>query len=38
MEDEKLQTPLHIHTNTNDEDVNMLEVERLIQALKAAGN
>lgn len=34
---EKLQTPLLIHTNTNDEDVNILEVEHLIQALKAAG-
>jgi len=34
---EKLQTPLLIHTNTNDEDVNVLEVERLIEALKAAG-
>lgn len=33
---EKLQTPLLIHTNTNDEDVNVLEVEHLIQALKAA--
>jgi len=33
----KLQTPLLIHTNTNDEDVNMLEVERLIAALKAEG-
>lgn len=33
----KLQTPLLIHTNTNDEDVNVLEVERLIEALKAAG-
>ncbi|MEJ2186516.1 MAG: prolyl oligopeptidase family serine peptidase, partial [Gemmatimonadota bacterium] len=31
-------TPLLIHTNTNDEDVNVLEVERLIQALKAEGN
>lgn len=30
-------TPLLIHTNTNDEDVNFLEVEHLIQALKAAG-
>ncbi len=30
-------TPLLIHTNTNDEDVNVLEVERLIQALKASG-
>jgi len=34
---EKLQTPLLIHTNTNDEDVNVLEVEHLIGALKAAG-
>ncbi|RPH93300.1 MAG: S9 family peptidase [Calditrichaeota bacterium] len=34
---EKLQTPLLIHTNTNDEDVNVLEVEHLIQALKAEG-
>ena len=34
---EKLQTPLLIHTNTNDEDVNVLEVEHLIKALKAAG-
>jgi dipeptidyl aminopeptidase/acylaminoacyl peptidase len=34
---EKLQTPLLIHTNTIDEDVNVLEVEHLIQALKAAG-
>ncbi len=33
---EKLQTPLLIHTNTNDEDVNVLEVEHLIKALKAA--
>ena len=33
----KLATPLLIHTNTNDEDVNVLEVERLIAALKAAG-
>lgn len=33
----KLSTPLLIHTNTNDEDVNVLEVERLIAALKAAG-
>jgi dipeptidyl aminopeptidase/acylaminoacyl peptidase len=28
-------TPLLIHTTTNDEDVNVFEVERLIQALKA---
>ena len=34
---EKLQTPLLIHTTTNDEDVNVLEVEHLIEALKAAG-
>ena len=34
---EKLRTPLLIHTNTNDEDVNVLEVEHLIAALKAAG-
>lgn len=33
----KLATPLLIHTNTTDEDVNVLEVERLIAALKAAG-
>lgn len=33
---EKLNTPLLIHTTTNDEDVNYLEVEHLIQALKAA--
>ena len=30
-------TPLLIHTTTNDEDVNVLEVERLIQALAATG-
>lgn len=33
----KLQTPLLVHSNTNDEDVNVLEVERLITALKAEG-
>jgi dipeptidyl aminopeptidase/acylaminoacyl peptidase len=33
----KLQTPLLIHTNTNDQDVNVLEVEHLIKALKAEG-
>ncbi len=32
-----LQTPLLVHANTNDEDVNYLEVEHLIQALKAEG-
>ncbi len=34
---EKLKTPLLIHTNTNDRDVDVAEVEHLIQALKAAG-
>lgn len=34
---QKLQTPLLIHTNTNDDDVNVLEVEHLIEALKSAG-
>ncbi len=33
----KLQTPLLIHTNTNDGDVNVLEVEHLIKSLKAEG-
>ena len=33
---EKLETPLLIYTNTNDEDVNVLEVEHLIKSLKAA--
>lgn len=33
----ELETPLLIHTNTNDEDVNVMEVEHLIDALKAAG-
>jgi dipeptidyl aminopeptidase/acylaminoacyl peptidase len=33
---DKLAIPLLIHTNTNDEDVNVIEVEHLIQALKAA--
>jgi dipeptidyl aminopeptidase/acylaminoacyl peptidase len=32
-----LQTPLLIHTNTNDADVNVLEVEHLIKSLQAAG-
>ncbi len=31
-------TPLLIHTTTNDEDVNVLEVERLIQAFAAQGH
>jgi dipeptidyl aminopeptidase/acylaminoacyl peptidase len=34
---EKLQTPLLVQTTTNDEDVNVLEVEHLVKALKAAG-
>jgi len=33
----KLATPLLIHSNTNDEDVNVLEVQRMIMALKAEG-
>ncbi|HSR52755.1 MAG TPA: prolyl oligopeptidase family serine peptidase [Acidobacteriota bacterium] len=33
---EKLETPLLIFTNTNDADVNVLEVEHLIKSLKAA--
>jgi len=33
---DELKTPLLIHTNTNDDDVNVLEVEHLIEALKAA--
>jgi dipeptidyl aminopeptidase/acylaminoacyl peptidase len=33
----KLKTPLLVHSNTNDEDVNVLEVRRLIMALKAEG-
>lgn len=34
---DKLRTPALIHGNTNDEDVNVLEVEHLVNALKAAG-
>jgi dipeptidyl aminopeptidase/acylaminoacyl peptidase len=34
---QKLATPLLVHTNTNDEDVNVLEVEELIRAFKAEG-
>lgn len=33
---EKLETPLLIHTTTNDEDVNVLEVQHLIKSLQAA--
>ncbi len=34
---DKLTRPVRIHTNLYDEDVNYIEVEHLIQALKAAG-
>lgn len=34
---EKLRRPLRIHGNKSDDDVNVVEVEHLIQALKAAG-
>jgi len=34
---DKLKTPLLVHTTTNDEDVNVLEVENLIKAFQAAG-
>lgn len=33
----KLKTPLLIHATTNDEDVHIMEVSHLIDALKAAG-
>jgi dipeptidyl aminopeptidase/acylaminoacyl peptidase len=33
---DKLTRPLRIHTNPHDEDVNFIEVEHLVQALKAA--
>lgn len=33
---DRLNTPLLVHTNTNDSDVNVLEVEHLIKSLKAA--
>lgn len=34
---QKLRTPLLVHSTTNDRDVNVVEVEALITALKAAG-
>lgn len=34
---EKLTRPLRIHGNVSDDDVNVIEVEHLVQALKAAG-
>jgi len=33
----KLERPLLVHTNTNDRDVNVVEVEHLIAQLQAAG-
>jgi dipeptidyl aminopeptidase/acylaminoacyl peptidase len=33
----ELATPLLVHSNTADEDVNVMEVEHLVDALKAAG-
>jgi dipeptidyl aminopeptidase/acylaminoacyl peptidase len=33
---DELQKPLRIHTNIHDEDVNVIEVEHLVQALVAA--
>lgn len=33
----KLRVPLFVHTTTNDRDVNVVEVQGLIAALKAAG-
>ncbi len=33
----ELDTPLLVHTNTNDEDVNVMEVQHLIDSLKANG-
>jgi dipeptidyl aminopeptidase/acylaminoacyl peptidase len=34
---DRLETPLLIHSNTNDEDVNVIEVQRFVAALTAAG-
>ncbi len=34
---DRLETPLLVHTNTNDEDVNVMEVQHLIDSLKANG-
>jgi len=34
---EKLRTPLLIHGNTSDEDVRIVEMEKMIEALRAAG-
>jgi dipeptidyl aminopeptidase/acylaminoacyl peptidase len=32
----KLETPLLVHSNTNDSDVNVLEVQHLIKSLQAS--
>jgi len=37
VERAQAQHPLLVHTTTNDQDVNVVEVEQLITALKAAG-
>jgi len=34
---DRLETPLLLHGNTNDEDVNVIEVQRFVTALQAAG-
>lgn len=34
---DKLRTPLLVHANTNDEDVNIHEIQKLIEALQTAG-
>ena len=34
---QKLKTPLLVHSTTNDRDVNVVEVEQLLRALKSAG-
>jgi dipeptidyl aminopeptidase/acylaminoacyl peptidase len=34
---DKLGTPLLVHSNTNDEDVNVMEVEHFIDSVKASG-
>lgn len=34
---DKLRTPLLVQANTNDEDVNIHEIQKLIEALQAAG-
>jgi len=34
---EKLRTPLLVHANTSDQDVTVQEVQKLIEALRAAG-